>query len=320
MIFNDKKKYNLTLFGVKETTKIIAEYLYNNGIKIDLIVSIDYSVAEKNTISDYLDLKSTAKSIGAEYYCTKDYSLKKLEDNFFQQDERKEFEICIVYGWQRVIPDAILEKFTKGVFGFHASPDKLPKGRGRSPLNWGIILGKTRLYNHLFRYTTEADAGDIYSITPFEITPHDTILTLLYKSLLIAKKEILQLIHDANVGPLQLIQQKGESYSFSKRTMEDGLIYFENQSTKEIIDLIRGVTKPFPGAFCFTQKNKKIIIWEAWEFDRLIDFSHYQAGEVIDNLYNMPVIKAKDGSIILKNYEGDSLKIHDKLFAVITNS
>ena len=66
------KKYKITIFGVKETTKIIADYLYNNGIKIDLIISIDYSVVEKNSISDYMDLEITVKSIGAEYYCVKD--------------------------------------------------------------------------------------------------------------------------------------------------------------------------------------------------------------------------------------------------------
>lgn len=304
------KTYKITIFGVKETTKIIAEYLFNSGIKVDLIISIDKSVLEKNAISNYMDLEPTAKAIGADYYCTKDYSLKQLNDDFFQNNN---FELGIVYGWQRLIPNTILSRFNMGIFGFHASPDLLPKGRGRSPLNWGIILGKTALYNHLFRYVSDADAGDIYSITEFEITPHDTILTVLYKSLLIAKKELIQLIHDADSKTIQLIPQKGKPYSFPKRSMEDGLIHFDRSSTVEIVNLIRGVTKPFPGAFCFTEKGKKIIIWEAWAFDSYIDFSAYQTGEVIDNLYNMPIIKTIDGSIIIKNYEGASLKIKDRL-------
>lgn len=304
------KQYKITIFGVKETTKIIAEYLYHNGIKVDLIISIDPSVVEKNMISDYMDLEYLAKSIGAEYYGAKDYALKQLDDDFFQKNK---FEIGLVYGWQRLIPEKIMTKFSKGLFGFHASPDVLPKGRGRSPLNWAIILGKTTLYNHFFRYVSEADAGDIYSITEFEITPHDTILTLLYKSLLIAKKEIVQLIHDANAGILQLTPQSGDSYSFKKRSPKDGLICFETNSTKDIVNLIRAVTKPFPGAFCFTEQGQKIIVWEAWAFDGFIDFSNYQLGEVIDNLYDMPVIKTKDGSIILKDYEGDILKPKDKL-------
>ena len=304
------KKYKITIFGVKETTKIIAEYLYNNGIKVDLVVSIDKSVVEKNVISDYIDLEKTAKSIGADYYCAKKYSLASLDDDFFQTND---FEIGIVYGWQRLIPETILLKFSKGVFGFHASTDLLPQGRGRSPLNWGIILGKGVLYNHLFRYAPDADAGDIYSVTKFAINPCDTILTLLYKSLIIAKKEIIQLIEDANAGTLLLTPQHGEPSYLVKRVPQDGLIHFDTGSTKDIVNIIRGVTKPFPGAFCFTSRGKKIIVWEAWAFDQFIDFSNYQPGDVIDTLYNMPIIKTKDGSIIIKNYEGDMLMPNDKL-------
>ena len=306
------KKYNLTLFGVKETTKIIAEYLVSKGIKIDLIISIDASLIATSSISDYANLKLTAQSIDAEYYPAKEYSLKQLKDTFFLDNE---FELGLVYGWQRLIPKDIIAKFSKGIFGFHASPDLLPKGRGRSPLNWGIILGKTTMYNHLFRYALDPDAGAIYSVTKFAINPNDTILTVLYKSLVIAKKELLRLIHDSRVGELPLTPQKGEPYFFAKRTSEDGLISFNTSSTKDIINLIRGVTKPFPGAFCYTNFGKKIIIWEAWEFDSYINFSGYIPGEVIDNLYHMPIIKTKESSIILKNYEGASLKPGEHLTA-----
>lgn len=83
------KKYNLTLFGVKETTKILAEHLYHQGIMVDLIISIDASVVEKNDVSNYMDLCHTAQLMGADYYCANDYSLKQLDDDFF---ERHDFE------------------------------------------------------------------------------------------------------------------------------------------------------------------------------------------------------------------------------------
>lgn len=304
------KTYKITLFGVKETTKIIAEYLAAQAIPIDLIVSIDQSVVRKNDIADYADLENTAKSIGADYYCVKDYALKIVPDDFFQ---RNEFQVGLVYGWQRLIPETVIAKFSKGIFGFHASPDLLPKGRGRSPLNWGIICGKTTFYNHCFRYSKAADAGDIYSVTPFSITPHDTILTVLYKSLLIAKREIVRLLGDLQLGPLTLTSQGGETYFFPKRMPEDGLIHFDKSTTTAIINLIRGVTKPFSGAYSFTASGKKIIIWEAWEFDHILDFSNYQPGQVIDNLYHMPIIRTIDGSIVIRQYEGALLMPNDKL-------
>ena len=304
------KHYQISLFGVKHTTQIIAEYLHDCGIQVDLIVSIANAAAQKNAISDYVDLESTARRIGADYYCAKEYSLSKLADNFFQENT---FELGLVIGWQRLIPDAILAKFTQGVFGFHASPDLLPKGRGRSPLNWGIILGKTVLYNHLFRYVNAADAGDIYSVTPLTITPHDTIVTVMYKSLLIAKQEIPRLVQDVNAGTVQLTPQVGEPAYLLARTPHDGLLNFDTTTTQDLVNLIRGVTRPFPGAFCFTQAGQKIIIWEAWEFDSRLNFARYQPGDVIDTLYAMPIIKTIDGSLIIKAYEGAVLMPHDRL-------
>jgi len=304
------KKYKIILFGVKETTKIIAHYLHENHIKVDLIISISPSCLAKTDIANYTDLQDTATLIGADYYCVTDYSLKSLKDNFFYENE---FELGIVYGWQRLIPASVIATFRTGIFGFHASPELLPKGRGRSPLNWGLILGKTQLFNHLFKYAKDADAGDIYSIREFAINPQDTILTLLYKSLIVSRQEIIRLIKDVNAGTLKLTEQRGESYFFPKRSAQDGLIDFQTNTTKHIVDLIRGVTKPFPGAFCFNQQGHKIIIWEAWPFDHLIDFSAYQSGEVIDNLYNLPIIKTMDGSLIVIHYEGGLLSKNERL-------
>ena len=297
------KRYKLTLFGAKDTTLKLAEYLYTQHLPIDLIVSIDSSLAKKNHVADYTDLSDTAKKIHADYYVVNSYSLEK-DDEFFTKHH---FDIGLVYGWQRLIPSQILEKFMSGIFGFHASPERLPQGRGRSPMNWGLILGKNKLYNHLIKYSKEADRGDIYSVTEFAITPHDTILTLIYKSLLIAQIEVPKLLYDILRGPLSLETQHSEGYFFPKRSSDDGQIDFSTQSTKDIVNLVRGVTQPFPGAFCFTSQGDKIIIWEAWEFDHLIHFSSVAPGTIISTLYAMPVVKTMDSTIIIKSYQGPSL-------------
>lgn len=304
------KNYGLTLFGVKETTKIIAEFLYALGIKVDLIVSIDAKVAIKNNIADYKNLSQTAIKIGADYYPVKNYSLGEDENKFFKEHS---FEIGIAYGWQRLIPGEVLKRFKHGIYGFHASLNLLPIGRGRSPLNWALIKGADKMYNHCIRYSAEADAGDIYSVTQFSITPYDTILTLIYKSLLIAKKDIPNLLKDIENNVLSLTPQQGSASLLSKRTPEDGLINFKSSSTIEIVNLIRAVTKPFSGAFCHTPEGKKIIIWEAWPFEEIFNFSSFEPGEIIDNIYTMPIIKTLDGSIIVKEYEGEELRAHMKL-------
>ena len=168
------------------------------------------------------------------------------------------------------------------------------------------------MYNHCFRYESLADAGDIYSITPFEITPHDTILTLLYKSLCMAKHDIIRLLDDIHHNALVLTPQRGDSSYFPKRSPDDGLIDFNTSTTADIINLIRGVSEPFSGAFCFKSCGTRITIYEAWPFDSLIDFSKHTPGQVIDNIYHLPIVKTIDGSIIIKRYQGSSLNPPDQ--------
>ena len=83
--------------------------------------------------------------------------------------DNMKFDLGIVYGWQRLIPQKVLDKFNIGVFGFHASPLGLPACKGRSPLNWSIIEGRDKTFNHFFKYNEKVDDGHIYSITKFEI-------------------------------------------------------------------------------------------------------------------------------------------------------
>ena len=60
------------------------------------------------------------KQIGKIYPKTdiaKDYSLKdSFSRSYF---ENKKFNLGISYGWQRLIPQYVLSRFQKGVFGFH---------------------------------------------------------------------------------------------------------------------------------------------------------------------------------------------------------
>ena len=51
---------------------------------------------------------------------------------------------------------------------------------------------------------------------------------------------------------------------YEKRTAADGKLDF-HKKTRELYDLIRGVTRPFPGAFAFCG-DRKVTIWSAHPF------------------------------------------------------
>lgn len=173
-------------------------------------------------------------------------------------------------------------------------------------MNWSIINGDTRFILNLFQYDEKADSPNVYKNQVFEISPFDTIRTLQYKSLLVAYDLAAQLIGDYRNGTI-CIKHKSKDFDtfYPKRTPEDGKISFGSK-TREIYNLVRGVTRPFPGAFVHIKdKGGKITVWDAVPFDTILDFSGYQPGEIIDIFDNMPLVRTVDGALLIREYESD---------------
>ena len=289
-------KYKVVVFGTKQSTAYIINKFKND---IDLVVTINNT--NSYNISGKGDVIGMAESNNIECYSTEDYTLKSCVE-FFQNNE---FDIGISYGWQRLIPNSILAKFKHGIFGTHASPLGLPYGKGRSPLNWSIIRDFRQVYFNLFKYEVKADSGMIYSKTKFEINDWDTIESIKVKDLIVTKSQVGKLIEDYNNNNIKLFSQKDniEETFFPKRSPKDGKIDL-SLGVRDTYNLIRGVTKPFPGAFLMCD-DMKITIWDAVPFDNQLDFSDYKVGEIIKFVEGTSkfILKLVDGTLLVNDYE-----------------
>ena len=303
--------YKLAIFGVKDTTEEIVEFIHNKIRKIDVIITIHPDVLKGNHVAGFKGLKIFEEKYGIRVFEARSYSLNDEETVAFFKENN--FDIGISMGWQRLIPGQVLNAFSKGVFGFHGSCGYLPYGRGRSPLNWSVINGDSRFILNLFRYDEAADSPNVFANRMFAITEHDTIRTLQYKNLLVSKQLITQLLQAYEQGTISVDTTSADPDSwYGKRTAQDGKINFMDK-TRVIYNLIRGVGKPFPGAFVY-REEEKIIIWEAHPFDEMLDFSSYKPGQVIDVFDGKAIVRTIDGSLLLDAYEAlTSLKPVDLL-------
>lgn len=294
--------YKVVLFGVKDTSETIIEFIHNTICPIDLIVTIHPCVLEKNDVSGYKGLTYFTEKYKIPVFQVKSYSLIDEETKAFFEENT--FDIGISMGWQRLIPGNVLNRFKYGVFGFHGSCGYLPFGRGRSPLNWSVILGDERFILNMFQYDEKADSPNIFGNEMFEINPHDNIRVLQYKVMMCSKsliKKLLEAYKNDNI----VIKRESKDFDswYGKRTPADGKIDFTKR-TREIYNLIRGVTAPFPGAYLFVNDNK-IKVWDAVPFDGIMDFSAYAPGEVIDVYDGNPIVRCVDGSLLIRKYEGE---------------
>lgn len=293
-------KYKVVVFGVKDTSENIVEYIHNNICPVDLVITIAEEVLHKNQVSGFKGLSVLTERYGIpvheadSYFLTDDKTRKFMEEN--------EFEIAISMGWQRLIPAYVLDKFAYGVYGFHGNCGYLPFGRGRSPLNWSIILGDSRFNLNLFRYDEKADSPNVFATEMFSITPHDDIRTAQYKNMICSKNLIKKLLNAYQENNIVIKTESRDFDSwYNKRTAVDGKIDFRDR-TRNIYNLIRGVAAPFPGAFAVC-RGEKVIIWEAHPFDEIMDFSDYAPGQVVDVFDGKPIVRTVDGSLLIDRYE-----------------
>lgn len=169
-------------------------------------------------------------------------------------------DVIFSFYFRSLLSQAILDIPTSGSFNLHGS--LLPKYRGRAPLNWALVNGETETGVSLHEMTALADSGDIIGQQKIAILETDTALDLNQKAVAAAERLLDECLPEILSGRATGIPQDDSQASyFGGRTPADGLIDW-SKSSLEIYNLIRAVTRPYPGAFTFRGQGK-ILIWES---------------------------------------------------------
>jgi len=290
----------LVMCGCHIGGKDIVETVLEKGYRFDYFVCLTPEQGEKHRVSGYYDYRPLAEAHGIPVYHPRKYSMKSEEDQQFFRDHT--FDILIQGGWQRLFPEAVLNSLKVGALGYHGSSDFLPKGRGRSPMNWSIIEDKKRFIMHLFLMKAGADDGDIIDYEIFDITPYDDIETMYFKYSISNKRMILRNMDGLLQGDFDLIPQRGTPSYYPKRGQEDGRIDWEEMDVFQIQNLIRAVTRPYPGAFA-EMDGKLHRIWKARLFDTRFTYPGKAYGEVVERFGEKWVVNCRGGLLLIDEKE-----------------
>jgi methionyl-tRNA formyltransferase len=156
-------------------------------------------------------------------------------------------ELVLSVYYRGILPDAILRMPRLGAYNIHGS--LLPKYRGRAPVNWAVLNGETMTGATLHLMTSRADAGDIVDREPVPIGPDDTAVEVQRRVTRAAVDLLVRRIDELEAGTApRTPQDESQATKFPRRTPEDGRIEW-TRSAKQVHDLVRAVTHPFPGAF-----------------------------------------------------------------------
>ncbi|MGM0606050.1 MAG: methionyl-tRNA formyltransferase [Halobacteriota archaeon] len=278
----------------------VLETLFDNGVPISEIVSITPDMADHHDVAKYRSFDRIAARHDVPIYYPEQYSMTAVDTDHF---ESVDADLLIVNGWQRLIPGPVLETFDRGALGNHGSAYGLPKGRGRSPLNWSLIEDLDRFLLSIIRLDPGVDSGSIAATRKFDITPFDTIQTLYHKVTIAIQSMLLEVIPPILAGTHEFEPQAGDPTYYPKRTPEDGELNWE-EPTRRVYNLVRAVTDPYPGAFTF-HEGTRIDIWELIPFSS--DLAYDTApGEIIEAFSTDEfVVSTPDGTVLVTDWEAE---------------
>ncbi|MEG1256007.1 methionyl-tRNA formyltransferase [Clostridium sp.] len=220
--------------------------------------------------------------------------------NFINSVKKLNVDLITSVNFGQILKSDIINLPSKGCINTHAS--LLPNYRGRAPLNWAILSGEKEVGVTVHYIEEGIDTGDIIIQERIAVKDTDYIGDVLnsvksiYPGIVL---EAVKLIENNKVVAVTQDISKGSYYG--KRSTKDGEIDV-NKSSNEIMNLIRAVSKPYPGSFVKVD-GKRIIIWKAEIIDNNINKYNIRYNGQFVERNNEIVIKVRDGLLVAKEYE-----------------
>ncbi|SFM56843.1 methionyl-tRNA formyltransferase [Methanolobus profundi] len=215
--------------------------------------------------------------------------------------KNEDVDLIIVCGYKYIIPREIFSLPKSGAINIH--PSMLPKYRGQHVINWAIVNGETKTGVTVHFVDDDLDTGDIIAQRSVPIYFDDTAKQLhdrIYDKACYLLKDVLN--DFSKTGQFERkVQDSSNATFFKPRKPEDGHLDW-SKSSIEVYNIIRALSKPWPGAFSYFN-GSKIIFWEA-----SIDVSHspkedYPCGSIIKAAENYLLISTIDGMIAVNKFE-----------------
>ncbi len=176
-------------------------------------------------------------------------------------------DLFLVFSYSLILDARILGLPRLGAVNLHSG--KLPEYRGGNPVNWAIINGETEAGVTLHWLDTGIDTGPVIARRTVGIGFRDTALDLKNRLLESGFDLLREHLPGILAGSAPAIPQaEGSARTWPRRRPEDGVIDWR-RPTLEIYNLIRGLVRPWPGAWFIDANGSKRVVDEFLELDQV---------------------------------------------------
>jgi methionyl-tRNA formyltransferase len=258
--------------------------IYEAGGRLELAVTLGDDIAPNKSGRVYLD----------EFCESHDIPLVKTrhvnDDVVLDAIAQHRIDWLFIVGWSQIAGPRVLEAPTRGCIGIH--PTLLPVGRGRAPIPWAIIKGLDETGVTMFALDEGVDTGPVIAQERLSIAPDETA-TSLYARVSRAHDDLIRknwqdLVEDRLVP---VPQDDDRATEWPGRKPEDGRIS-ATMSVDEVDRLVRGVTRPYPGAFTEIE-GRTLRIWAG----------RTTPGAAVDSTGSIQRVELRDGTYYAEEWE-----------------
>lgn len=263
--------------------------LLAHGVQVELVVTHEDNPTEHIWFGS---VAQVCRDFGIPFITPQDPNTPEIEAQIAALD----VDFLFSFYYRNMLKAPLLASARRGAYNMHGS--LLPQYRGRVPVNWAIIHGETQTGATLHVMNIKPDNGPIVGQQAVPILPDDTAQEVFEKVTVAAElclyRAVPQLLAGTETLTLQDLSQGGY---FGGRKAEDGRIDWA-VGAKKIHDLVRSVTRPYPGAFADIAQGR-LVLWRT----RLLSQKNASA--------DRGMIAADDKNLLLYTPDGGVLQLLD---------
>lgn len=230
------------------------------GLKALLALGLDIQciVTHPDDAAETVWFDSVAQ-LGRDYNIPTLFSDSVTEQDLIERLQHLQPDFIFSFYYRQMLSQRVLDCAARGAYNLHGS--LLPKYRGRAPVNWAILHGEAETGVTLHAMTAKPDAGHVVDQVAVPILPDDTAHEVFSKIVVAAEQCLLCAVPRLVNGTAVLHPQNlAEGHYFGGRTAADGRFRLD-WSAQRIHNLVRAVTRPYPGAFIDTPHGR-LTIWK----------------------------------------------------------
>ena len=163
--------------------------------------------------------------------------------------------LAIVAGFPQILSHELISIPTNGTINLHGG--KLPEYRGGSPLNWQIINGESNIGISIIKMDSGIDTGPLIYETSFKLKSYEDISDAHRKANDLFAELSFRALRALEDGSIKFHdQEEKDAVYWHQRNSNDGLINWDNMTAIKVINMVRALNRPYPGAFSFRNGDK----------------------------------------------------------------